>query len=789
MRTVGYHAARLRRRSSLAPLNVRSGARSATVRDRLRGALVSLIALALPACVGLTARAAPAVLQRGYDAAVSGANFAETTLNTSNVAPNAFGMVFKLRVDDAIYAQPLYVPNVQIPNQGTHNVVYVATMSDTLYAFDADAGGSPLWSVNLASLLGVTPVPAATFSLGGARNMVGNIGILSTPVVDPSTDVIYLVTCTLENGTMAYRLHAVDIASGTEPYGPGVLITSKYGGRSFGARYLTQRVSLVLAGDQVVFAFGALEFEGPDTYSGWVVAYNKHTLQQSGVFATQTTGRGGGGVWQSGRPPAVDRSGYVYMFTGNGYGSGYDGVHNFSESALKLDPANGLRLIDWFTPHDWSALDNEDQDLTSSGPLLVPGTSLLAGGGKAGVLYVLNTGNLGKFNPSDSQIVQEESVSTSEIRGGPVYWQRSAANGGPLLYNWGTSDAVKAFAFDGTKFTAAPSSRGSGAQIFPGGILALSANGEQRGSGVLWATIATSGDAQDNPPTPGELRAFDAENLSRELWNSSINASRDGFGNFAKFVPPLVANGRVYVATWSNQVAVYGLFSTFSVSPASLAFGNQTANQVSAPMAVTITNSGTVPLPITGITLSPPGSQPYTQTNTCGTSVPVGSHCTVNVVFDPASAGSASATLSINAGVGPSTVSLSGSETFLVVLQAGSQSVTVNTPETLTWSSISSASCTPSGGTAGDNWTGSLASSGSQSVVEASSGNYNYGLNCVAEGVEASANVTVTVTASPAARSGGGALDAMSLLYFLAMLGLGSRTRWNSPACPRRLTQ
>ena len=168
------------------------------------------------------------------------------------------------------------------------------------------------------------------------------------------------------------------------------------------------------------------------------MAYNKLTLQQSGIFATEATGNGGGGVWQSGRPPAVDSSGYVYVFAGNGFGDGYNGVNNFSESALKLDPANGLTLIDWFTPGSWSTLDAQDLDTSGSGPMLIPGTSLLAGGGKAGDLYVLNTADLGKYNATDSQIVQEENITDGgEIHGGPVYWQRSAANGGPLLYNWG----------------------------------------------------------------------------------------------------------------------------------------------------------------------------------------------------------------------------------------------------------------------------------------------------------------------------------------------------------------
>jgi hypothetical protein len=185
---------------------------------------------------------------------------------------------------------------------------------------------------------------------------------------------------------------------------------------------------------------------------------------------------------------------------------------------------------------------------------------LLVGGGKTGVMYVLNASNLGKFTTTDSQIVQKIQISASELRGGTVYWQRSAANGGPLLYNWGVHDRVKAFRFNGATFATTPSAQGSVSdQIFPGGILTLSANADTPGSGVLWATVAASGDAENNPPVPGTLYAFDAGNVATELWNSSMDPTRDAFGNFAKFVPPLVANGRVYVATWSNQVAVYGL--------------------------------------------------------------------------------------------------------------------------------------------------------------------------------------------------------------------------------------
>ncbi len=535
---------------------------------RQGGAVAAFMALVL--LDALSAHAQPPVLQRGYDAGVSGATLNETTLTTSNVTANTFGLAFKLVVNDNIMAQPLYVPNVVI-NGTAHNVVYVADMSDTLYAFDADIGGTPLWTRNLATFENATPVPIAQFAYSGNKNIIGNLGILSTPVIDPPSNTLYAVACTLENNTLVYRLHAVDITTGVPRTGSGVVISGTYGAVTFNARNAWQRVSLVLSGNNVVFAFGALELESTgNPYTGWVMAYNKSTLAQTGIYATETTGNGGGGVWQSGRPPAVDSSGYIYVITGNAYGNGYDGAHNFSESVLKLDPAglappaNGLPPppTDWFTPSNWSSLDQSDLDLTSSGPMLVPGTALLVGGGKTGVLYVLNTGNLGKNSANDTGAVQKIQISASELRGGPVYWNRSTANGGPLLYDWGVSDALKSFAFNGTTFATTPSATGNvGSQIWPGGILTLSANGETPGTGVVWATVATSGDAENSPPVPGALYAFDAGNVATQLWNSNMNAARDSFGNFAKFVPPLVANGRVYVATWSKQVAVYGLIA------------------------------------------------------------------------------------------------------------------------------------------------------------------------------------------------------------------------------------
>ncbi len=618
----------------------------------------SLAALALLAGPILVhSQVVQSVLQRGYDANVSGANLTETALTKSNVGPTTFGLRFNLTVDDKVFAQPLYVPGVVIPGLGAHNVVYVATMSDSIYAFDADIGGAPLWSVNLASLFSTIAVPWADFTFNGGVEG-GNLGILSTPVIDPSTNIMYVVDCALESGTMAYRLHAIDITTGMEPYGAGVLITGTFGGNTFEASKLTQRVSLALSGNEVVFGFGSMETEFSGNYVGWVIAYDKLTLQQTGIFATVATGNGGGGVWQSGRPPAIDSSGYAYVFVGNAWGDGYDGVSNFSESVLKLDPAHALALVDWFTPGNWNFLDKNDKDLTSSGPLLIPGTALLAGGGKTGDLYVLNTANLGKFVANDSQVVQKENITAGgEIHGGLVYWNRSAAAGGPLMYNWGAGDMLKTYPFSGGAFAISPSAVGASSAFMPGGMLALSANADQAGSGVLWATTRTQ------TTNTGVLHAFDAENVSDELWNSTLNAARDAYGIFAKFVPPLIANGRVYVATFSDHVAVYGLGATptFTVLPSSLAFGDVQTNTPSAVQPVAVTNTGTVLLPISSVKLLNNALGGFYKTTTCGTSLAVGGNCTINIKFKPKATGAQTATLAVSGGgAGTQSVSLSG---------------------------------------------------------------------------------------------------------------------------------
>jgi len=676
-------------------------------RGWLRRACAVAVLLVLVLLDPLSEHAQPPVLQRGYDAGVSGATLNETMLTTSNVTANTFGLVYKLTVDDNVMAQPLYVPNVVI-NGTSHNVVYIATMSDTLYAFDADVGGAPLWTLNLASFENATPVPIAQFAYSGNKNIINNLGILSTPVIDLSTNMLYAVACTLENNTLVYRLHAVNITTGVPRTGSGVVISGNYGALTFNARNQWQRVSLTFSGNNVVFGFGALELESTgNPYVGWVMAYDKTSLMQTGIYATVTTGNGGGGVWQSGRPPAVDASGFVYVITGNAYGSGFDGVGNFSESILKLNPATALSRTDYFTPSNWSSLDINDLDLTSSGPMLVPSTALLVGGGKTGVLYVLNTtpGKLGQNTANDTGAVQKIQISVSELRGGPVYWNRYTANGGPLLYDWGVSDALKSFAFNGTTFATTPSATGNvGNQIFPGGILTLSANSDTPGSGVVWAAVATSGNAEDNPPVPGALYAFDAGNVAKQLWNSNINAARDSVGNFAKFVPPLVANGRVYLATWSKQVVVYGLLApapvVTTVSPnsgpttggtsvtlmgqnfvsgATVSFGGSAATSVVVVSTAQITaNTPTHAQGSVAVVVTNPGGQNGTLANGFTFTGPAPILSSISPSSGP-STGGTSVTLTGQNFVSGATVTFGGSAASSVVVVSATQ-ITAHTP-------------------------------------------------------------------------------------------------------------
>ena len=529
-------------------------------------ALLSLGA-ALPALSAPGAE--PNVLTQHNDNSRTGANLNESQLNTSNVNVGKFGKLFTRKVDGQIYAQPLYISSLSFAGRGLHNTVIVATEHNSVYAFDADDPGraDPLWHTNLGP-----SVPIEHY--GNFDVMWEEVGITGTPVIDLASSTLYAVAATLDaKGNHQHRLHALDIRTGLEKFGGPVEITGEYSdifgnvvkSVVFKSSQHLQRASLLLSNGSIYVAFSSHGDELP--YHGWVMSYDAATLKPLATFST-TPGSQGGGIWMSGQAPAADEAGNVYVTSGNGFFADANLAADRVDSVVKLNPASrGMTLADWFTPSNWPALDLFDWDFGSSGVLLIPDTRLGLTGSKSGKFYLFDLDNLGKLRTHDVGIVQEfRAVKNAytipwfhHIHGAPVYWR------GPdtaRIYVWGEQDHLRAYRFERGRFPSTRSISQSQAKApffgMPGGILSISANGSEAGTGIVWASIPFSGDAE-RAVRPGILRAFDAMDLKHELWNSKQNARRDDVGNFAKFCPPTVVNGKVYLATFSRELAVYGL--------------------------------------------------------------------------------------------------------------------------------------------------------------------------------------------------------------------------------------
>ena len=509
------------------------------------------------------------VLTRANDNAHTGANLNETVLGTTNVNTVTFGKLFTRTVDGQLYAQLLYVPNLDIPDHGVHNVIYAATMKNNVYAFDADDAtlSAPLWQKNLG--------PAAPAIDWGAsyKDILGSVGILSTPVIDPATNTLYTValtkTVTNPGGITRYAhyLHALDITTGAEKFGGPVVITGTVPGNgmlgatvTFSSAIQMQRPALLLSNGVVYFAFGS--YADQHNYHGWVMGYDAQTLQQRYIMNTSPNATNGTSVWQSGTGIAADDVGDLYLMTANGP---YDSsLGNWGNSVLRIRPSatvtSLLSVADWFAAYNQTALNLSDKDLGSGGPLLIPGTNHLAGGGKEGYMYLLDRGNLGHYTAGGpDNIVQRFAISgTNLIFSTPVYWN---GPNGPLIYIWITKDRLRAYSLIVTDtqhvaFKLPAVAVGSATAPQPGGMLSISANGNAAGSGIVWAFQPQTNANQ--ALVAGILLAYNASNVSQELWNSTLLA-KDAVGNFAKFNNPTIANGKVYVPTFSNQLVVYGL--------------------------------------------------------------------------------------------------------------------------------------------------------------------------------------------------------------------------------------
>ncbi|HEV2209142.1 MAG TPA: PKD domain-containing protein [Verrucomicrobiae bacterium] len=607
-----------------------------------------------------------AVLTHHNDNGRTGMNLGETILNVGNVNSNQFGLVATRPVDDQIYAQPLVMTNVNLRGQGTHNIVVVCTVNDSVYAFDAD---NPLvtnayWTVSFVNPPNIVPPSNADMSAigacgGGYQDFSGNIGIVGTPVIDPATGTLYVVARTKEYGTnFVQRLHALDLTTGAERPNSPVIISATYAGTGDGSsggiiRFDTQRENqrpaLALANGVVYISWSSHCDNGP--YHGWVIGYDETTLLQVTVY-NDTPNGSDGGIWMSGQGPAVDAAGNLYLSVGNGTVD-TSGTVNRGESFLKLTRSGtNLTVASWFTPYDWQTLESGDLDLGSGGLLLLPGTNLVFSGGKEGVAYLVNRDNMGGLTASTStndNILQYFSVTSDEVHGGAVWWDGPTNS---YCYLWPSSVYLQQYIFNrGTgrfvlpPFAQSPTAAPGGQ---PGGILALSANGTNAATAIIWAAHQLNGDANQQV-LPGILHAYSAQNVSNELWNSSQNSARDSVGNFAKFVPPTVANGKVYLATFSNQLNVYGLLPTaqLGVSPAGLSFGPVAVGS-HAELSLVLTNLGGAPLTNGMATVSGPFSI------VSGTPFSLAPFGATNLVvrFSPAIAGNFTNNLAITTGNG-----------------------------------------------------------------------------------------------------------------------------------------
>ena len=500
------------------------------------------------------------VLTWHNDNARTGQYLVETALTLDNVNSNHFSALFSCPVDGQIYGQPLYVANVAITNAGIHNVVFVATEHDSVYAFDADAGGPPLWQASFIDLSsGVIPVP---FLDVGSDNIKPEIGITSTPVIDSTTGTIYVEAKTKEvsdqQTTYVHRLHALDIGSGAEKFNGPVIIQATVSGMGdgndgtgivpFDGLRQLNRPGLLLVNGIVYIAYASHGDLGP--YHGWLLGYDALTLKSLGVFNSTPNG-GLGGIWQSGAAPAADSDGNIFCMTGNGT---FDPINScFGDSFMRVNQdASGLTLADFFTPFNQDDLNWNDLDLGAGGVLLLPDAAgsvahphLLVGAGKESKIYLLDRDDLGQFTAGSDQVVQELPDALGDgAWSTPAYFNNT-------LYYQGDDDVLKAFSFANGQLAAVPISESATEFFYPGATPSISANGTN--NAIVWVLDTSAAESGGS----AILHAYAATNLAVELYNSAQAGPRDDPGGAVKFAVPTIANGKVYVGG-ASQLTVFG---------------------------------------------------------------------------------------------------------------------------------------------------------------------------------------------------------------------------------------
>ena len=501
------------------------------------------------------------VLTYHNDQARTGQNLEETTLTRSNVNPTTFGKLFQVALDGVVDAQPLYVSGVAIPNQGTHNVLIVATEHDSLYAVDADTGAQ-LWKVALLRS-GETPSDDR-----GCSQVVPEIGITSTPVIylKPGTTegVIFAVAMSKDSsGNYHQRLQKVNLATGKRLVA-GVEVTAKYPGTGenssggyviFDPKQYKERSGLLLL-NGVVYLAWASHCDIPP-YTGWITGYDATTLASTNVINVTPNGAEGA-IWGAGAGLAADSSGYIYFLDANGTfdttlnAQGFPSSGDFGNAFIKLSAAGGkLTVADYFNMDNTSSESNSDVDLGSGGALVLPDMTdasgqvghLAIGAGKDSNIYLVNRDNMGKFNSQNNNAIYQEL--NGVLPGGT--WSMPAYYSGRVYFG-AVGGPIRAFQFSKAVLLSTPTSVTSTSFPYPGATPSISANGST--NGILWAVESNS---------TAVLHAYSASNLAQELYNSSQAAGgRDDFGAGNKFMVPTIANGKVYVGT-PNGVAAFGL--------------------------------------------------------------------------------------------------------------------------------------------------------------------------------------------------------------------------------------
>jgi len=490
----------------------------------------------------------------------TGRNLSETQLTLKNVNYNTFGKLFVISTDGLVDAQPLYAPNISIAGNGTHNVLFVATENDTVYGFDADSG-STLWQ---STMLESGEVPSDD---RGCSQVTPEIGVTSTPVIDLTAGphgTIYVVAMSKDSSSNYYqRLHALDITTGAEQFGGPVTISAQYPGTGdnsqggyviFDPKQYKERAGLLLM-DHTVYTTWASHCDDRP-YTGWIISYNGTTLKQKSVLNLTPNGSEGA-IWAAGAGPASDSNGNIYFLDANGTfdttlnSSGFPSSGDYGNAIMKLSTTKGqLAVSDYFNMYNTVSESDADEDLGSGGAMVVPNFKdstgeheLVVGAGKDANIYLANRTNMGKFSPNNnSQIYQEVTGALA----GQVFSAPAFANG--KIFYGAVGDTIKEFSFNSNGLlNSTPVSATSEQYGYPGATPSISGSGS---NSILWATENTA---------PAVLHAYNANNLSQELYSSSQAANgRDNFGNGNKFITPTIANGKVYVGT-TNGVGVLGL--------------------------------------------------------------------------------------------------------------------------------------------------------------------------------------------------------------------------------------